>query len=94
MASQQPQSTAGRNLIIVLALALAVLHQDFWWWDNRVGDTTIEPLFGFLPIGLAWHVGISIGAAVVGWLAITYCWPEDLETPETDASDQAAEEAT
>ena len=39
--------------------AVYVLHQDFWNWKKA------EPLvFGFLPIGLAYHAGYSILAAV------------------------------
>lgn len=63
-----------KALVISLVVLLAVLHQDFWWWDD------VEPLvFGFLPIGLAWHVGISLAAGFTGWLAVRYCWPEALE---------------
>ena len=36
---------------------LVVLHHDFWWWD----DATI--VVGFLPVGLAYHVGFTIAAA-------------------------------
>jgi hypothetical protein len=58
----------------MLVLLLMVLHQDFWFWHRY------EPLlFGFIPIGLAWHVGISLSAGVVGLLAVRYCWPESLE---------------
>ena len=58
---------------MALTFLLVILHQDFWWWDDR---TTV---FGFLPIGLAWHVGISIAAGLVGLLAVTFCWPETLD---------------
>ena len=61
------------RLVIGLILALCVLHHDFWWWD------TAEPvMFGFMPIGLAWHTGISVAAAFSWWLAVKYCWPERL----------------
>ena len=37
-----------------------VLHQDFWNWKKA------DPLvFGFLPIGLAYHAGYSVLAAVM-----------------------------
>jgi hypothetical protein len=66
------QSNGARTLIWLAVIALIVLHQDFWFW------TTFEPLvFGFLPIGLAYHVGISIAAAVVWFLATKYCFPVD-----------------
>ena len=27
-------SKGGRNLVIGLAVLLAVIHQDFWWWGD------------------------------------------------------------
>ena len=56
-----------------LVLLLGVLHYDFWWW----GDRTL--VFGFLPIGLAWHAAISVMAAVAWALVIRYAWPSHLE---------------
>lgn len=59
-----------RKLVYILIVLLAVAHQDFWWW------TTAEPLvFGFMPIGLAYHAVISIVAAILWALAVKYCWP-------------------
>jgi hypothetical protein len=60
-----------RRLVWGLVAALAVLHQDFWAW----GDPTL--VGGAVPIGLAWHVGISISAAGVWWLVTRYAWPGD-----------------
>ena len=72
--SPSPQSSvAGRNLIIILAIALAVLHQDFWWWDSN------SVVLGFLPIGLAFHAFYSILAACLWALAIKIAWPTHLE---------------
>lgn len=66
-----------RRVVTVLVIALIILHQDFWWWDD------IEPLvFGFLPIGLAYHAGISIAASIVWALAVRYCWPKDVDVTE------------
>lgn len=66
-----------KKVVIILIIALIVLHQDFWWWDD------IEPLvFGFLPIGLAYHAMISIAAAIVWALAVRYCWPKDVDVAE------------
>ena len=38
-----------RKLVYVGIVLLFVLHQDFWLWE----DTTL--VFGFIPIGLAYH---------------------------------------
>ena len=54
---------------IGLALLL-ILHQDFWFWSDG------SLLMGFLPVGMAYQIGISIAAAVLWWLATRYCWPD------------------
>ena len=47
-------------LVTVLVVAVYLLHQDFWNWKKS------EPLIlGFLPIGLAYHAGFSILAAIL-----------------------------
>lgn len=63
-------------------LVLAVLHQDFWLWD----DATL--VFGFMPVGLAYHAGFSLAAGVL-WLVVAknaWPFPEDdmAEDPESD----------
>jgi hypothetical protein len=63
-----------RRFVYGLIVLLAILHQDFWWWDDA------EPfVFGFMPIGLAYHAGISVAAAVLWAMAVHYCWPTDVE---------------
>lgn len=62
------------KLVVALILALCVLHHDLWWWDSAT-----PVVFGFMPIGLAWHTGISVAAAFAWWLAVKYCWPSHLE---------------
>ncbi len=57
-------------VVFGLILLLAVAHQDFWWWDR------IDPLlFGFVPVSLAYHAGVSIAAALLWALAVKFCWP-------------------
>jgi hypothetical protein len=70
-----------KRLVIALVVLLIVLHQDFWWWDS------VDPIFfGFMPIGLAWHVFISIAAAVVWLLAAKYCWPAGVDVADHQAA--------
>ncbi|MGE0394782.1 MAG: hypothetical protein AB7P67_14545 [Vicinamibacterales bacterium] len=59
------------------ALALYLLHQDLWFWRAA------RPLvFGFLPIGLAYHAAYTLAiAGVLAWLVRTY-WPDHLEDGE------------
>jgi hypothetical protein len=70
-----------KKVVWGLVVLLAILHQDFWFWDR------IEPLiFGFTPIGLAYHVGISLAAAAAWALATVYCWPHELEVTDADSA--------
>ena len=62
-----------KHIVWILLLLLIVLHQDFWFWTD---DTLVA---GFMPIGLAYHVGLSLAASVVWWLATKYAWPVDDE---------------
>ncbi len=68
-----------------LVLLLIILHQDLWFWD----DATL--VFGFMPIGLLYHAGISVAAAVTWYLATLYAWPID---PAEDAPVNSENPAT
>jgi len=54
-------------------ILLIVLRQDFWNWDDN------SLYFGFLPVGLAYQMLISIGATILPALACKYAWPKDAE---------------
>ena len=71
-----------RSLVWALILLLFILHQDNWNWDSA------NLVFGFLPIGLLYHIGISVAAAVVWMLACQYAWPESLPDGR-DANEEA-----
>jgi len=76
--------------LTLLVLAVYVLHQDFWNW------TKAEPLvFGFLPVGLAYHAGYSVLAAVTMAVLVKFAWPKHLEDvkPEAGARKESEEEA-
>jgi hypothetical protein len=64
-----------RTLVLVLAIfALYALHQDVWFWR------TARPLiFGFLPIGLAYHGAYCVAAAALMWALTRFAWPHHLE---------------
>lgn len=71
-----------RFLLIALVAALYLLHQDFWFWRES------RPLvFGFLPIGLFYHVLYTLAVVVVMWLLVKFAWPGHLENyPENSSS--------
>ena len=59
-----------------LIVLLVVLHQDFWNWTDG------QLVFGFLPVGLAYHVAHSLAAVLIWLLAVRYAWPADDERDE------------
>jgi hypothetical protein len=61
-------------LLTAMIGVVYLLHQDFWNWKRA------EPLlFGFLPVGLAYHAGFSILAAIMMGVLVKFAWPRDLE---------------
>jgi len=63
-----------RLALCLLVAAIYALHQDVWFWR------TARPLlFGFLPIGLAYHAAYSLAAALLMWLLVKLAWPSHLE---------------
>lgn len=71
-----------RTWVWIAVIVLLVLHQDFWFWDTH------KPLvFGFMPIGLAYHAGISILASVV-WFFATADGFGDEEVGVSTAADE------
>ena len=63
-----------KRIVYGLIVILAILHQDYWLWND---SETL--LFGVAPAGLAYHVGVSIVAAILWALAVRFCWPEGLD---------------
>jgi hypothetical protein len=64
----------GRFGWLVAILVLYALHQDLWFWREA------RPLvFGFLPVGLAYHGAYCLVVSGLMWLLTTYAWPAHLE---------------
>ena len=84
------RSGAGKSMkkkaVYLALLVLAVLHQDFWFWD----DSTL--LFGFLPVGLAYHAVYSLVAALLWYLALVFAWPSDAEAFAEQGPEETAGE--
>lgn len=61
--------------LVLLVIVLYALHQDVWFWR------TIEPVvFGFLPIGLFYHVCYTLAVCLVMGLLVKFAWPAQLES--------------
>lgn len=72
-----------RAIIWFLVCMLILLHHDYWNWDDK------SLLFG-MPIGLTYHIFLSIAASAVWAIACFTIWPDALkEEPnaETHAGD-------
>jgi len=65
-----------------IVAALLVAHQDCWFWE----DSTL--VFGFMPVGLLYHVGISIAAGITWYLATVYAWPRELAEAEPPGQEE------
>ncbi len=70
-------------LLSLLVLVVYILHQDFWNWHRY------KPLiFGFLPVGLAYHAAYSLLAAATMAVLVKFAWPKHLE----DAAEHTTEQ--
>ena len=66
-----------KKLLLFLMIAgVYVLHQDYWNWKST------DLVFGFLPVGLAYHAAYSVLAAVMMAVLVKTAWPEHLEQSE------------
>ena len=66
--------TSRSFLPAIAIVALYLLHQDVWFWR------TARPLvFGFLPIGLAWHAAYCVAVSLLMLWLTRVVWPGHLE---------------
>ena len=70
-----------RPLLLVVILVLYALHQDVWFWRDA------RPLvFGFLPVGLAYHAAYCLAVALLMWVLTRVAWPSHLESAAADVT--------
>lgn len=69
----------------IIFVVLFLLHQDFWFWDDRT------LVFGFMPVGLAYHAGFSVAAALLWFAAVKWAWPSDVEDWGQETADRGSE---
>lgn len=73
-------------VLSLLVLGVFLLHQDFWNWRKS------ELVFGFLPVGLAYHAGYAILAAIMMALLVKLAWPKELDEMESSSETNSKEE--
>jgi hypothetical protein len=66
-------------VLVILVLAVYILHQDFWNWKNAT------PVFGFLPVGLAYHAAYSVLCSILMFILVKFAWPAHLEDVDEGA---------
>ncbi|HXG24471.1 MAG TPA: DUF3311 domain-containing protein [Chthonomonadales bacterium] len=69
-------------ILTLIVIVVIVLHQDIWLWTDK------RLVFGFLPIGLAYHVGYMFLASATMALLVRFAWPKELEKVEVTPSPQ------
>jgi len=62
-----------RRFVWALVVLLALVHYDFWYWDDP------RVVLGFVPIGLAYHAGFSLACGITWFLAVHFAWPREIE---------------
>jgi hypothetical protein len=62
---------------LIVITAIYALHQDLWFWLEA------RPLvFGFLPVGLAYHSAYCLMVSALMWALTRVAWPTNLEVQE------------
>jgi hypothetical protein len=70
-----------RLLLALVIAALYLLHQDVWFWGEA------RPLvFGFLPVGLAYHAVYCVAISLLMWALTRVAWPAHLEDAASDTT--------
>ena len=65
------------TLLTILVGAVYALHQDIWLWRAP------RPLvFGFLPVGLAYHAAYCLLVALLMWAMVIIAWPSHLDNQD------------
>ncbi len=62
--------------LAVWVMLVILLHNDLWNWTNKT------LVFGFVPIGLAYHIGYAFLACLTMILLVKFAWPSHLEELE------------
>jgi Protein of unknown function (DUF3311) len=65
-----------RIALPVIVIIVYLLHQDIWFWS-----TPYPLVFGFMPIGLFYHVCYTLLASLLMFLLVKRAWPNHLEVP-------------
>lgn len=62
-----------KALPVLIIVVMVALHHDIWNWTNKT------LVFGFLPIGLAYHIFYAILASLTMAFLVKFAWPSEIE---------------
>jgi hypothetical protein len=71
---EQATVNAKSAFLTLLIVILLIAHEDTWFWG-----VATPLLFGFLPIGLAYHAFYTLAAAALMLLVCRWVWPSHLD---------------
>ena len=75
------KSSLYRRALYLALFVLYLLHNDIWLWrDPRL-------VLG-LPVGLLYHIGFCVAAALLMALLVEYAWPRHLEAGDEGRSER------
>jgi hypothetical protein len=66
-----------RRLLYVALFAIFLLHNDLWWWNDA------RRVFG-MPIGLTYHIGLCLAAALILAVLARQIWPPEKDVEAED----------
>lgn len=64
------------SLVILIALLMYALHNNFWSWRF---DTVSPTILGFMPFAFFYYVVYTVLATVSMYLIIALAWPDPPE---------------
>jgi hypothetical protein len=73
-----------RSLLVIAIIALYLLHQDFWFWRAAA-----PIVFGFLPVGLFYHLCYTLAISALMWALVKCAWPSHLPPHPEDEDKEA-----
>ena len=77
------KETFSRWILYLALFVLYLLHNDLWFWN------TPQLALG-LPIGLLYHIGFCVVAAILMILLVNYAWPHHLEAEDNKVKNDDA----
>ena len=77
-----------RGIFWIALLVLMILHHDWWFWNDG------RSLFGFLPVGLAYHALISLAAGGLWAWAVFYAMHEYFADEPAEEPEAASNHST